>query len=122
MPIECVWFDEQPELPASSWQPGWCNPVKNGWAGGSLSKHYLEQVASIRPPIVVLLPTRSGGAVPWCIDWFPTDEPDGAWTVDVPWPLVVGAKPDITVAPSINAAGLYHGYLQHGVLTDDLGG
>lgn len=36
-----------------------------------------------------------------------------AWTV-------TGEPPDVTVAPSIDCNGVYHGYIRDGVITDDL--
>lgn len=35
---------------------------------------------------------------------------------------VVGDAPKVTVSPSINLVGVYHGYLRDGVITDDLDG
>jgi hypothetical protein len=49
------------------------------------------------------------------------------WTVDhkpnngVPGWVVTGELPTITASPSIGSSG-YHGFLQNGVLTDDLEG
>lgn len=116
MPIECVWFDERPD-DGRGWEPGWCFPL-----GYYLSRHYLDNVAQLRPAISVMLPGRDGHASPFCIDSHPTADPDGAWTVECPWPLAPGEKPLITVTPSIHAVGHYHGFLASGVLSDDLGG
>lgn len=124
MPIDCLWFDEKPEGP---WQPGWCfpNPFGDNW----LSPVFVETVHD-RPAIVVCLPMRH--AVPnaqnryehttwFCIDSSPTSEPGGHWDVTVDLAtLVDGEKPDITVQPSINCVGLYHGYVTHGVVGPDL--
>lgn len=115
MPTDCIWFPEPPEGP---WQAGWCFPRGHEVF---LSKHYLQFVAHKRPPITVVLPTRGGGTCEFCIDSHPSDSPDGNWTVTVVWPLEALRKPDITVSPSINVVGLYHGFLAHGQLTDDLG-
>jgi hypothetical protein len=115
MPIELVWFEDRDAL-EGPWQPGWAFPL-----GYRLSKHYKCRVAKIRPAISVMLPGRDGHASPFCIDSYPTDKPDEAWEVVCPWPLVVAEKPLITVRPSINAVGSYHGHLTDGVLTDDIG-
>lgn len=56
--------------------------------------------------LVVLLPSRSF--------WYP-DRPDRTWTR-------TGEPPNITVTPSINHVGQYHGFLKNGVLTDDVDG
>ena len=117
MPIECVWLGEPPDGP---WQPGWCFPTRPGHRAW-LSRRYLDQDAAIRPPLTVVLPTRGGGAVAFGMDDHPTSEPDDAWTVTIAGPLVEGQRPPITVQPSINCVGLYHGFLTDGVLTDDLG-
>ncbi len=119
MPFECVWFDEMPER--EDWTPGGCFPTPEGWRV-YLSRHYLDHVAQLRPPIEVVLPMRGGGSTHFCIDSHPSNaEETEHWDVTCPWPLVVGEKPLITVAPSINALGAYHGFLRAGVLTDDLG-
>lgn len=91
------------------------------WSPEYLSGHYLANVASTRLPIVLMLPTRRGGCVPFCIDSRPSTDPAGAWSVEVVGPLIVGRRPDITVSPSINAHETYHGHLTHGVLSPDLG-
>lgn len=67
-----------------------------------------------RPPLVVRLP----GPVDWCVDGPPWR--DGKPTGDG-WD-VTGEPPTITVSPSINIGGIYHGYIQGGVITDDCEG
>lgn len=67
-----------------------------------------------RPPIVVVLPSGQW----WCIDQRAFDGQNG-WHGEG-WSLT-GEIPNITASPSINTHG-YHGFLQNGVLTDDLGG
>lgn len=127
VPIDCVWLDENPYIDEN--RPRFTG---QGLVGSTyyakpdgyprLSRHYREHVASTRPPILVIVPTRQGGQIAFCIDSHPTNDENGAWTVDVDMAsLVAGQKPDITVAPSIDCVGLYHGFLQAGVLTDDLG-
>lgn len=116
MPIDCVWIEEPPDRPGV---PGECF-----WTGHRppfLSKHYHDHVEQHRKPIVVMLPTRTGGAVEFHIDSHPSDEPNEAWEVLVQSELVVGAKPLLTVRPSINCVGLWHGHLVDGTLSDDLG-
>lgn len=117
MPIDCVWFDAPPPGP---WQPGWCFPL-----GRRLSENFLAGVNAgtiVRPPISVCIPSRIDDYVfTFCIDSSPTSDAAGSWAVVVAGELIEGQKPDITVTPSINAEGHYHGYLTDGVLTDDLG-
>lgn len=126
MPTACVWFGD--ELPEGPYEPGWCGHF--WYVKAHLSQHYLEHVAPHRKPISVAVPAKwtdstgaaRTGATMFCIDSHPTNDPAGAWTVDVvESSLIIGQKPDITVSPSIHCVGIYHGFLQHGDLTDDLG-
>lgn len=63
----------------------------------------------------VLLPGRSL----FCVDTAAYDETRGhhgeGWKV-------TGTPPTITVTPSINCIGSYHGYIRDGVITDDCEG
>lgn len=81
------------------------------------STQYIAQWADQRPPIFVQLPP----GWPWCVDegfYHPVgDPPRGGWTVT--------GKPEdgtLTVSPSINAVGTYHGWIQHGQVSDDVEG
>lgn len=116
MGIECVWVAD-PES-GDGYVPGRCF-----YGGYDLSAHYVDQVASIRPPISVLVPMRGDPSrgTWFCVDSHPTSDPAGAWEVTVVGELVDGERPDITVTPSINCVGIYHGHLTHGVLSDDIG-
>ena len=83
----------------------------------------------------------------WVSDWFPQEGPNGEWTGPdgkvwcvmlpggVEWIVysyssdtprrkwsVQGEPPNITVSPSINQKGLYHGHIKNGVITDDVDG
>lgn len=121
MPTNCRWYDKPEDMPNGPPRPGACHFQTNDWGSGFLSNRYHEITSHERLPIIVILPTRSGGYVPWCVDWSPTDDPNGFWIVTVDLDSLISMmKPDITVSPSINAEGLYHGFLEHGVLTDDL--
>ena len=66
-----------------------------------------------RRPLIIMLPGRAL----FCIDsksW--RDEVySGGWTV-------TGEAPNMTLSPSINMHGTYHGYLKDGVLSDDVEG
>jgi len=71
-----------------------------------------------RPPLVVALPCVGGGRVDWCVDgpcWKDGKVYGDGWDVS-------GEPPLITVAPSINIIGAYHGFIQNGVITDDCEG
>lgn len=76
-----------------------------------LSTNYME---TERLPIIVLLP----GRVPFCVDAQQMRNGEGiggGWSVS-------GDAPSITVSPSINVGGVYHGFIQNGVITDDCEG
>jgi hypothetical protein len=77
-----------------------------------LSAYYLQN-NSHRSPLVVCLP--SGDL--FCVDGMCWSSGNyyGGWKVS-------GDAPHITVEPSINMQGIYHGYLQQGIITDDCEG
>jgi hypothetical protein len=92
------------------------------WPGHFCQPHqlsdYYKQYNAGRPPLFVYLPGRTL----FCIDgacWgMGADnklEYHGGWQVS-------GDAPNITMTPSINIVGSYHGYLQNGVITDDCEG
>lgn len=76
---------------------------------------------SIRKPIVVMCPMRWSKdeqihGTPFWIDSLSTEKNE-PWAVTVDMAsLVIGQKPLITVAPSIHLIGIWHGWLQEGVL------
>lgn len=88
-----------------------------------LSENYKQQHRATRPPILVYLP----GCSLFCVDgacWSSVPKPDGqgsvveyygGWTVS-------GTPQLLTVSPSINCVGIYHGFIQNGVITDDCEG
>lgn len=94
-----------------------CPPIHiHAGAGGRLvadsyilSDEYLRGWAAHRAPLFIWMP--NGYA--WCIDSAYSDrKPQGpGWTV-------TGEAPNITVSPSIHHVGIYHGWLQNGVLSD----
>lgn len=79
-----------------------------------LSPEYKRDWYGKRPPIFVMTPVG-----PWCIDAVSTDgngnNNENGWTV-------TGEVPNITASPSINFPGIYHGWLQNGILSDDVEG
>ena len=75
----------------------------------NLTAQYFRDNAG-RQPLVVMLPGRNY----FLIDGQGFNEEKGhydCWTV-------TGAPPKITVHPSINMVGRYHGFLQNGVIGD----
>lgn len=70
--------------------------------------------AAGRLPLMVRLPC----GVDWCVDvcaWKDGRPYGDGWTV-------TGTAPLITVSPSINLPGIYHGFIAHGVLSADCEG
>lgn len=77
-----------------------------------LSTTYVEQRMAHRPPLMVRLP----GGIDFCID-SRADSPGG----ETGW-HVTGEEPELTLSPSINVMGTYHGYIRGGFITDDCEG
>jgi len=69
-----------------------------------LSDEYIRDWANKRPPLFVMLP----GDVCFCLDTRAACDNSG-WTI-TGWP------PDITVSPSINIRGVYHGFIRNGLI------
>lgn len=80
-----------------------------------IGDNYRRDWEGKRAPLVVKLPDGTE----FCVDERASHEigkPSGSgWAV-------TGTAPAITVAPSINIIGRYHGFLQNGVITDDCEG
>ena len=86
-----------------------------------LSGHYWAHNAQ-RKPVVLALPVvyhdGSIGITPFVVDGQCFNGERGyydGWQVS-------GTPPQLTVAPSINMVGRYHGWLQNGQLSDDVDG
>lgn len=80
---------------------------------------YYKQHNSHRPLLFVWLPGRTL----FCVDskCWKTDVAGGKIEYYGGW-AVTGDAPNITVHPSINVGGSYHGWLQNGVIGDDVEG
>ena len=83
------------------------------WAD-DLSPQYRREFGGKRPPLVVRLPC----GYDFCID-FRARRDGGAYGDG--W-AVSGTPPQITLSPSINIVGSYHGWIRDGVITDDCEG
>ena len=83
------------------------------WATEDWLSDYYRQNNSHRQPLFVVLPGRHLFLVDG--KCFKDGEKYGGWTV-------TGEAPLITVHPSINIGGMYHGWLQNGVLSEDCEG
>jgi hypothetical protein len=88
-----------------------------------LSNYFRHNWEGKRLPLIVVLPGNGRFGDHFCIDIYATgDESKKGWTVRINGDLVDGQKPDITMEPSINCVGSYHGYIRNGVITDDVEG
>jgi len=114
MPIQCRLID--PETKIGDMKPGDMfynsrileyKPLMD-----MLSPEYIRDWHGKRPPIQVMLPNNHL----WCVDYKFSGKENG-WTV-------TGDAPNITTMPSINSLCVngYHGWLQNGILTDDIEG
>lgn len=118
MSIECVWRGEKPDyedrhIGDCFWSP--FGPYE------LVSDHYKANVAAVRRPICVVLPVRGypDHFTHFVIDSAPSADPRGNWDVDVDLDsLVVGAKPSITVKPSIKVNEDDQPFGWHGWMTD----
>lgn len=85
------------------------------WPENWLSTYFDEHWKGKRMPMMVQLPSG-----PFCIDMCtmsngnPHPQRHG-------W-VVTGDPPLVTLSPSINIMGSYHGWIQNGVITDDCEG
>ena len=79
-----------------------------------LSDEYKEQWMESRAPLWVNLPGGEFG-IPFCVDSKASDQDAKGWTV-------TGEPPNITVDPSINIEGYWHGWIKNGVITADVDG
>ena len=77
------------------------------WRTARLSPHYESTWKEKRPPLQVVCPNGKE----WCVDAISSNG-DG-------W-VVTGEPPSITCSPSIAVPG-YHGFLQNGIFTADIG-
>jgi hypothetical protein len=79
-------------------------------SSGELSDQYVQERMALRPPVLVKMPN---GEV-FSVDASVSGKSSG-WAV-------TGEPPNITMSPSINLVGRYHGWLQNGVISDDCEG
>lgn len=119
MPYPLFVIDDLKEK-SRRWEPGAMWFIESYGPDGEHRGVFLDSMASLeykrdwadkRSPICVCLP---GGGW-WTVDQKPSNGSESGWTV-------TGDAPNLTAQPSINAEGLYHGWLKDGVLSDDLEG
>lgn len=118
MPWRVIYRDEEPEQPAV----GDIFPAAD-WAGSNMiSDAYLALPEPRRPPLIVILPSKYPGGDRFLVDRKPSDKKTGGWDVTIQGEMVDGQQLDITLHPSINCEGSYHGYIRQGVITNDCEG
>jgi hypothetical protein len=118
MPTRCFvvpfpFKDDRHRQPGAMWKTPLSHPYGDGTRYGVVHADRLSPQfkASGRDYVLhVVLPDGS----PWSPD-FKASDSDVGWTV-------TGTPPRITVQPSVNAEGSYHGFLTDGVFTDDIEG
>lgn len=124
MPWECRLINPD-EIPMEKRQPGdmWYEPeiidgkhISSRYFNEFLSPEYFAKHSSHRAPLVIKLPGIVAG---FCIDGLYGNSSGGY--AESGWD-VTGEAPSITMHPSINFSGRYHGWLQNGVLSDDVEG
>jgi len=112
MPWQCRMID--PPKKRGDAQPGdmwFADPVY--YEGSNFISDYYRQHNSDRQLLFIRVPKLQHGT-DFCVD-SNASSGAGGWTV-------TGEAPNITVNPSINIVGFYHGWLQNGVLSDDVEG
>lgn len=120
-PTPCVWMGSYADLPEGEWQIGWAFFWDSSFDDLNPAFDW-----SVRPPITVCCPHLlhwEDGSRPdrlsatiFCIDKLSTVK-RLPWKVTVDLDsLIVGQKPMITVDPSIHLLGMWHGWLQEGIL------
>lgn len=108
--------------PGACWYAPWLLKPERGLAEGpeELSPKYRNEQMAIRPPLVIWLP----GVACWAID-------ARASRARTWWDLVTPMNPGedpatwvrrLTLAPSIDYKGYYHGYVQQGEVKPDVSG
>ena len=107
--LRLVASDKKPKEVGDVWYAPWLlDPAK--WPD-VLSFEYKRDWAGTREPLVVRLP----GPVDICVDHRADDANGHGWKV-------TGEPENLTVSPSLNAVGIYHGFIRDGVVSDDCEG
>lgn len=105
------------QKPGTSWRVPLSHKVPHNAEGltiGEVNSHLLspEFKASGRDYLIFI--KVPGSDFGWCIDYLYGGSAHG-WSV-------TGTFPDISINPSINHEGIYHGWVQSGELSDDIEG
>jgi hypothetical protein len=118
MPVRITYHETPPAHPkvGDCWPAPWMLEGEHAdeYQNRYLSPKYKREHMGRRPPLIVKLLDGTE----FCVDSmsFKDGEPYGdGWTV-------IGEPPLITVTPSINIVGSYHGFIASGVISDDVEG
>lgn len=120
MPWPIVLYDTREEARVAGHgqvRPGamWPAPWVLARDSQCLSPHYWALPEPRRVPLVVKLPDLTEFVIDG-VYWNPEQGFHGdGWTVE-------GIPPQLTLAPSINIVGSYHGYIANGIIGDDVDG
>ncbi|MDB5057204.1 MAG: hypothetical protein JWO59_676 [Chloroflexi bacterium] len=116
MSWQCRLIEIDPDMPCDfqTMEIGtmWYGPIEYAGHDSIMGEDYKRNRAGQRP-----LWIRLPGNVVHCIDGASYN--NGQWGAG--W-TVTGDPPNITVSPSINHIGIYHGWIRGGVVTDDCEG
>ena len=120
MPWEVVYHAAEP----ADWKVGDMWPAPEWTNSDIIGERYRTVYSKSRPPLMVVVPSvhSTQGAL-FLVDRRGHASPKGeGWAVVINGPLVVGQRPDVTLMPSINCVGSYHGYIRNGIIADDCEG
>ena len=104
VPVGAMWPVKAEHL--ALWMETWFDGV---------APRYVREHQHLRPPMFVKLPDGTD----FCIDTRAYQHPQGHYGDG--WGCA-GDPPNITLSPSINCVGRYHGFIRDGVITDDCEG
>lgn len=117
MSWEITYHAEEPENPKVG--DMWPAP---DWAMSNIISENYRALKGARPPLMMLLPSKNCKEG----DRFLVDRKafgtEAGWKVVINGQLIPGQKPNITISPSVNCEGSYHGHIKNGVITDDVEG
>jgi hypothetical protein len=88
----------------------WCE-----WYAPAVAHRYLREHKHVRPPMFVKLPDGTEFCIDLCASREIASGGGEGWGCS-------GEPPHITLTPSVNVVGSYHGWIQNGVISDDCEG
>jgi len=121
-----IWHDRRPEHPkiGDAWFMRLDDQEDNAalYTGLGIRRLSKKYDPTKRSPIVLMMP----GYDPFCVDWMPVSKDvfgeDGGWDVSISGDIVNDHPLCLTLEPSVNVGGIYHGYVRNGIIGDDVEG